>query len=137
MLLWSLAVILFWGVAGFLAKWASARIGMQVLMWGVILQMAVSFSYLNATGALYHLQRDRYGLLVAILAGILGACGQVGYYVLIDRYKVSLAVPLSSLYPLVTVVLAVAFLREQLSIPQWLGAFMAVVAIVLLGYGGS
>ena len=49
----------------------------------------------------------------------------------------SLAVTLSSLYPLVTVLLAVAFLREQLTIPQWVGAFLAVAAIVLLGYGGS
>jgi transporter family protein len=136
-LLWSLAVILFWGVAGFMTKWASGRIGMQVLMWRVVMQMGISFAYLGTTGALKQFQSDRNGLLVAILAGVLGALGQVGYYVLIDRYQVSLAVPLSSLYPLVTVLLAVLFLREQLNAAQWLGAILAVGAIVLLGYGGS
>lgn len=136
-LLLSLAVILFWGTNGFLTKWASERIGMQVLMWRTIIQMAIGFSYLGATGVLKNLQRDRQGLLVAILAGILGSLGMVGYYLLIDRYQASRVVPLSSLYPLVTVVLSVAFLHEKLTIPQWVGAFLAVGALMLLGYGGN
>lgn len=136
-LLWCLAVILLWGTNGFLTKWASQRIGMQVLMWRVVIQMLVSFSYLSATGALNHLQRDRSGLLVGILAGVVGSLGMIGYYFLISRYQASRVVPLSSLYPLVTVLLSVAFLRERLTIPQWMGAFLAVGAIVLLGYGGE
>lgn len=136
-LLWCLAVILLWGVNGFLTKWASQRIGMQVLMWRVVVQMLVSFSYLGATGALNQFQRDRSGLLVGILAGVVGSLGMVGYYFLISRYQASRVVPLSSLYPLVTVILSVAFLRENLTISQWVGAFLAVGAIVLLGYGGE
>ena len=136
-LLWSLTVILFWGVNGFVTKWASERIGMQVLMWRVIIQMAVGFSYLGATGTLSRLQRDRYGVLVAILAGIAGSFGMVGYYFLINRYQASRVIPLTSLYPLVTVLLSVVFLREKLTGPQMVGAFLAVCAVVLLGYGGS
>ncbi len=136
-LLGTLAVILFWGANGFLTKLASERIGMQVLMWRAILQMFISFSYLGATGALEHLQRDRQGLLVALSAGIVGSLGMVGYYLLINRYQASRVVPLSSLYPLVTVILSVIFLHEKLSISQWLGAFLAVGALLLLGYGGN
>ena len=110
---------------------------MQVLMWRVIIQMAIGFSYLGATGALSHFQRHQYGVLVAILAGIAGSLSMVGYYFLISRYQASRVVPLSSLYPLVTVVLSVVFLQERLTIPQWVGAFLAVGALALLGYGGN
>ena len=120
-----------------MTKLASERIGMQVLMWRVILQMLISFSYLGATGTLEHLQRDRQGLLVALLAGVVGSLGMVGYYLLINRYQASRVVPLSSLYPLVTVILSVIFLHEKLTISQWLGAFLAVGALLLLGYSGS
>jgi transporter family protein len=136
-LLWSLVVILLWGANGFLTKWAAERIGMQVLMWRVLLQTAIGFSFLGATGALGQLQRDRYGLLVALLAGVVGSFGTLGYYFLLNRYQASRVVPLSSLYPLVTVALSVAFLREKLTVPQWVGAFLAVGALMLLGYGGD
>jgi transporter family protein len=46
--------------------------------------------------------------------------------------KASIVVPLVALYPLLTVLLALVFLGEQLGGRQWLGVLLAIVAGVLL-----
>jgi transporter family protein len=44
----------------------------------------------------------------------------------------SIVVPLTALYPLVTVLLGYLFLGERLNPTQWLGVFLALVAAFLL-----
>jgi transporter family protein len=48
--------------------------------------------------------------------------------------KATVAIPLTALYPLVTVVLAVTFLGETLTPKQWGGLALAIVAAGLLSY---
>jgi transporter family protein len=54
------------------------------------------------------------------------------FYVLLRVAPASIVVPLSALYPVVTVVLAYFFLHEDLSLPRVAGVACALVAIWLL-----
>lgn len=80
---------------------------------------------------------QRLGMAVAlpllVLAG-LGDLGGNGFFVLArGEDLLSVAVVLSSLYPVVTTLLAAALLHERMSRLQLAGAGLAVLAVVLIG----
>jgi uncharacterized membrane protein len=79
---------------------------------------------LTATG------HRRRGILNAFLAGALTCAGNVAYYHALNvGGKASTVVPLTALYPLVTIVLAVLLLRERLNTVQLGGIVLSLVAI--------
>ncbi len=74
----------------------------------------------------------RRGITNAFLAGALTCAGNVAYYHALGAgAKASTVVPLTALYPLVTIALAVLLLRERLNGIQLAGAALSVVAIYL------
>jgi uncharacterized membrane protein len=74
----------------------------------------------------------RRGLLFAFITGLLGACGNVAFFSALHSGKASVVVPMTGLYPLVTVLLARWFMKERLHGPQLVGIALAAGAIVLL-----
>ena len=78
----------------------------------------------------------RRGILNAFLAGALTCAGNIAYYHALNvGGKASTVVPLTALYPLVTIVLAVVFLRERLNPVQQGGIGLSLGAIYLLNVG--
>lgn len=78
----------------------------------------------------------RRGILNALLAGALTCAGNIAYYHALNvGGKASTVVPLTALYPLVTIVLAVVFLRERLNPVQQGGIGLSLGAIYLLNVG--
>ena len=81
----------------------------------------------------------RLGLALALpllVAAGLGDLGGNGFFVLArGEDLLSVAVVLSSLYPVVTTLLAAALLHERMSALQLAGAGLAVLAVVLIGVG--
>ncbi len=74
----------------------------------------------------------RRGVINAFLAGALTCAGNVAYYHALGAgAKASTVVPLTALYPLVTIALAVLLLRERLNVIQLGGAALSLVAIYL------
>ncbi len=71
------------------------------------------------------------------LAGsaLCGALGLATFYLALDRGKASAVVPLISVYPLITTVLAVAFLNETLTTLQMVGVGCALGGVVLISVG--
>lgn len=66
-------------------------------------------------------------------SGVSGAAGLVAFYLALDRGNASIIVPLVSVYPLITAVLAVAFLNESLSSLQLVGVGCALAGVVMIG----
>jgi transporter family protein len=67
------------------------------------------------------------------LTGVAGTLGTLFLlYALRQGGKASLVVPITALYPLVTIILAVLLLRERVTIQQGIGMALAVIAVVLL-----
>jgi transporter family protein len=74
----------------------------------------------------------RRGILYALAAGAISFLGNVAYYDALGRGgKAALIVPLTALYPLTTILLAILFLEERLNRVQLAGALGSLIAIYL------
>jgi drug/metabolite transporter (DMT)-like permease len=78
------------------------------------------------------LERDRRSLLVCTSAGLLGAGGQLILFEALRLGPAYIVFPIVSLYPALTIVLSVAFLRERASRRQWAGIALSLPAIALI-----
>ena len=69
---------------------------------------------------------------IAILAGALDTVGNVFYLLATQHTRLDVAAMLGALYPAGTVILAATILKEKISIAQWSGAGLCLVAIGLI-----
>lgn len=137
---WTLLAVACWGIWALLARWIGDALspGQQqaISTLGIlpVLGMLASSRHLGPPG------RNRRGALFALAAGALTCLGNLSYYEVLNRGpKAATVVPLTALYPMVTVLLAVLFLRERLRPVQRLGILLSLGAIYLFNVqeGGS
>lgn len=80
----------------------------------------------------FHLEKSGRGIFYGLMVGILSAIGTLALFV---AYRAggsaSVITTATSLYPMVTVILAVAILRERLTIVQIVGLGFATAAFVI------
>jgi drug/metabolite transporter (DMT)-like permease len=82
--------------------------------------------------------RPRRGLLPAIAAvGVADMAGNSLYLLAVQAGSLAVASVLSALYPVVTVILAAAVLKERVTRDHLVGIGLAVLAIVLIGVGSA
>lgn len=122
--------ILSWGTWGFVAKLGADRIApgpMQILATAGTIPLAMlAFFQLNM-----RLEKDARGITYGIVNGVLSGIGLLAYYAAVNRGKVSVVGPVTSLFPLLTVILAFLFLRERLNRVQIAGVGLSLVAIAI------
>jgi len=82
----------------------------------------------------WELEYDKKSILYGSLAGLLGATGQLVLFITLRLAPAYLVFPLLSLTPVVTILLAVAFLKEKTGKLGWIGIAVAIIAIILLSY---
>ena len=68
----------------------------------------------------------------ALLMGLSWGIGTVLFIIVLTDAKLSVIVPLTGLYPAITVILAFVFLGERLGVREVAGVSLAVVSAVLL-----
>jgi len=131
-LLWTLLAVVCWGVWALLAKLigdALTPVQQQTLSTLGLLPVMAALGCskkLTATG------NRRRGAIFALGAGLLTCLGNIAYYDVLNRgAKAATVIPLTALYPLVTVLLAVLLLKERLNRIQLAGVGLSFVAIYL------
>jgi transporter family protein len=134
---WSLLTIVLWGTWGLVSKVASAGVDAYVnqLLYtaGLApLMIFVAWTVHRQSGSESRQGRTR-GVFWAFLTGILGGVGNIFFFqALVMGGKASVVAPVTALFPMITVLLALIFLRERLGRVQWVGLLLAFVAIYLL-----
>lgn len=128
----AILALLLWGITGVTQKLSTNRISSErSLLWFAWAMVAIS----AIIAALVHLhwQLRIAVILFAIAGGALNGLGALtSFRALESGGKASIVISLISLYPLLTVVLAVTILHESLTARQALGAGVAIVAAILL-----
>lgn len=133
-LAFSLLTILVWGMWGAVSKVASegidANTNQVFFTFGLLPLIALVWrSPRNAGGG----TGRRIGIGWAFLTGILGGTGNIAFFrALVMGGKASIVSPVTALFPLVTVILAVTLLHERVGIAQRIGLVLALGAIYLL-----
>lgn len=127
-----LACTLLWGVWGFLSKLLADRVGAietQLLFTLGMLPAGLIAAWHVGGPALIPSPR---GIVYGLLNGLLTALGTLCFFAALARVSASIVSPLIAAYPLVTVALAAAFLRERITTVQIAGAVCAVSGLALL-----
>lgn len=133
-LVFSLVTILVWGAWGAVSKVASdgvdANTNQVFFTFGLLPLIAIVWrSKRNAGGG----AGRPSGIAWAFITGILGGTGNIAFFhALVMGGKASIVSPVTALFPLVTVVLAVTLLHERVGTAQKIGLALALVAIYLL-----
>lgn len=131
-LLWTFAALLSWGVWAVLSKLVgdalSAELSQAISTLGLIpllIPLALSKETSIRTA-------PRTGIAWAFLGGIISSLGNIAYYAALSGgAKAAAVVPLTALYPVVTILTAAVVLRERLNWIQSLGFMLSFVAIWL------
>lgn len=75
---------------------------------------------------------------VGLMGGLANGLGNWAVFLCLEKgAKASVAIPLTALYPLFTVVLATVFLKERPTGLQWIGIALALAAGAMLSYEGT
>jgi len=129
----SLTTLILWGLWGFFAKivldsmnWKSLFVFSTVasiILTAIFIVFAKPSLALNAQSCF------------AMLVGAMGIGASLTFYYALEQGKVSVVVPLTAMYPIVTVILAMVVLREKLSPVQGVGVILAIVAVLLISIG--
>jgi transporter family protein len=129
----AIAALLLWGIVGVLQKLGSNRLGANALLLWVTAGYIVMLPVVLWRSGSWAATPDV--LLLGVVAGSVNGLGTWLLFRSLDHgAKASVAVPLTALYPVVTVVLAFVFLSERLSLREWLGVTLAVCGGALLSY---
>jgi len=130
-LIYSLASLLFWGIFGFLGKVGADRISsaqMQIFFTiGVVPVAMVCLFRLH-----FRMVASKLGVAYSVLMGIVAALGSLAFFQAMKTGKAALVAPITSLYPALTVVLALIVLKERLNKVQTLGLILAMASVVIL-----
>jgi uncharacterized membrane protein len=126
-----LALVL-WGVTGVTQKLSTNRITSErSFLWFCWAMVALSAAVMVV--ARPHWGLGRTVVVCSIAGGALNGLGAwTTFRALESGGKASVVTSLVSLYPLLTIVLAVIFLGERLTVTQSAGAVLAIAAAILL-----
>ena len=132
----AVVAIVLWGVVGLLQKLGTNRISARsLLVWLMVGFLLILPGFLQGTNLSSLGLRDA---LIGILGGVTNGMGSWFLFASLEAgAKASVAIPLTALYPLVTVLFATIFLAERLTSAQWVGILLALVGGVMLSYEGS
>jgi drug/metabolite transporter (DMT)-like permease len=133
-LFYAMAVTILWGVWGALIEIPEkagfpATLGYSVWALTMIPVATIALKLIN-----WKLDRDKRSMVLGLSAGMLGCGGQVILFQCLRIGPAYIVFPIISLYPVVTIILSVIFLKERTSLRAWIGIVLALVAIGLLSY---
>jgi transporter family protein len=129
--LFSIMTVVCWGLWGVCSKMASAYSRpRQTLLFQAV--GAVAFALVVLALERFQIQRSPIGFGWSFAAGFLNFVGFLFFFAAVEKGKVSTIISLSSLYPVVTIALSIAFLHEKITPREGLGIVLALTAGWLL-----
>lgn len=122
-----------WGIWGVLSKGPSRELS------GWMTQILFTFALIPSVIVACLSKKVRIGtdkprgIFWGFVSGLIAAAGNIFFYMALEAgAETSIAVPLTNIYPLVTIFIAWVWFKERLNIIQGIGILIAIGAILLL-----
>ncbi len=128
---YAVAAGLLWGVWGVVAKLISEEVNpfMNHLLFTVGMLFTLPFVIFKCKRSGFKL----IGLLWGCMAGCFAIAGNIAVFFAFSKGgQASIVIPVTNLYPLVTIVIAMLAFKERLNLVNVLGILLAVPAILML-----
>lgn len=130
---YSLTALCFWGLWGFCEKVASRSVVPgNLIILSTLGGLSVFPVYLLLFAKQFKFSWQNPDYYMSLAGGMASAIGGLFFYYAISKGEASRVVTVSSLYPLISVILACLFLNEALTPQKIAGIACAVAAVVLL-----
>jgi drug/metabolite transporter (DMT)-like permease len=135
-ILYATLLVVFWGVWGAFSSLPTSLYGypneMVYIIWSFTMLIPAYFALRGN-----RFDRRPVAAVYGLLAGLTGAGGQLLLFQALSNGPAYLIFPLVSLSPVITVLMAVAILRERIQRLAVIGAVAALAAIVLFSISGG
>jgi len=133
-LIYALVTTIFWGVWGAIIEIPEkagfpATLGYSVWALTMIIPATIALKLIK-----WKLEYDKRSILLGLIIGFTGAGGQLILFQALITGPAYLVFPFISLSPVITIILALIFLKERASSKGWAGIIVALIAIPLLSY---
>ncbi len=128
---YAVAAGLLWGVWGVVAKLISEEVSpyMNHFLFTVGMLFTLPFVVRKCTKATFKIK----GLLWGCIAGCFAIAGNIAvFYAFSKGGQASVVIPVTNLYPLVTIIIAIIAFKEKLNLINIVGILLSVPAILLL-----
>lgn len=130
-ILYSIAAAFFWGTWGVVAKLISADVSPftnhLLFSLGMLLTLPLVIKKVS------RVKPARKGILWGLVAGILAVTGNVAVYqAFTSGGLAAIVIPVTNLYPLVTIAIALLVFKEKLNWINAIGILLAIPAVMML-----
>jgi uncharacterized membrane protein len=131
-LLLAIAPLVLWGIAALVQKFATDDVSAELgTFWFLAAFVPLGIAILSLEGLPLDMPPRQW-----LLGGLLGATYGLGNLALLAAFrhggKASIVTPLTGLYPVVAIPLAMVFFGEKVSVCQWAGIVLALISVVAL-----
>ena len=128
---YSIAAALFWGVWGVVAKLISEDVNPYANH--VLFTVGMLFTLPLVLGKIRKEKPIRKGVIWGIVSGILAVTGNVAVFKAFSSGGLAaIVIPLTNLYPLVTIGIALLVFKEKLNWLNGIGILLAIPAVIML-----
>lgn len=133
-LIYALICSLLYGLWGFFGNLATKYVGYKTaFVYEAIGAILMTVLIIFKTNSL-SFQGDVKGILFAMLVGVCGTVASLVFFMALGKGEVANVVSVTSIYPLITIVLSAVFLKEAVTLPQMLAVLFAIIAVILSAY---
>jgi drug/metabolite transporter (DMT)-like permease len=131
-LVYALITTLFWGIWGAFIE-IPEKAGFPATLGYVIWSLTMIPCALVALHLIgWKPETDKRSVFLGMMVGLLGAGGQLILFQALREGPAYVVFPLISLFPVLTIVLSVIFLKEKTNKRHWSGIVLALIAAVFL-----
>jgi len=131
----TLICLLIYGVWGFLSKFLTIGLNVPSMLIYSLLGSALGIPlYILTYRHSFSLPWENHWTYLAMLVGIFTSLGAFFFFNAIAQGEASKVVVITSLYPVITAILAFIFLKETISFSKLLGILLCLAGIIILSY---
>ena len=127
----TLGAMLCWGVWGFVPKLTTRYLNPQS---AIVFEVggAICLAFIALVSLKFQPDVHPTGIVLAVITGMLGFLGAFCFLNAVATGPVTLVATLSALYPAISVLLAVFWLHEPVTLRQGIGIALAFAAMILV-----